>query len=139
MEQRDYLLRQIELMTQTLVALIRRLLGLKDLSEKETQRVTDEVLKEQLDISMTQIIETEPESIVELLTRHNGITISNVDLFADILVINAKARHNANQKLNLLVRALKLYEWIDMTGNTFSIERHQKINDIRMMIEDTAN
>ncbi len=138
MEQRDYLLRQIELMTQTLVTLIRRLLGLKDITEEEIQQSTDEVLKEQLDISITQVMEAEPNEIIDLLLKHKSINKSNIDLIADILFINAKAKHHANQKINLLERALKLYEWIDSTGNTFSIERHQKMNEIRLMIEDES-
>ena len=140
MEQRDYLLRQIEIMTQVLVNLIRRLLGLKDIYEEEVQQTTDEVLKEQLDLSIDKIINTEIDEIEELIFKRKGIHKSNIDLFAEILLINAKTKQNPEQKVNLLNKALRLLEWLDNTENTFSMERHKKMNEIQHLInENTKN
>lgn len=135
MEQRDYLLRQIELMTQTLVNLIRRLLGLKELNEEETQQATDEMLKENMGISLAEILSTAPDKIVDVILQQGGIHETNVDLFAEVLVINANASAEAERKRILLVAALELYNWLDNKTGTFSIERHQKMNDIRIQLE----
>ncbi len=134
MEQRDYLLRQIELMTQAFVSLIRRLLGLKELTEEETQQTTDEVLREHLDISITQILQTQLDEIVDFIIKRKGIHKSNIDLLAEILVINAKSRQETEQKVNLYKKALELYEWLDRSGDTYSMERHRKIKEIRYIL-----
>ena len=61
---------------------------------------------------------------------------SNVDLFAEVLMINAdKSEYAANRK-KLLERALILLEWVDKTGGVFSAERRQKIVDIRQKLEE---
>lgn len=139
MEQRDYLLRQIELMTQALVTLIRRLLGLKDIIEDEVEQITNETLSEYLDMSINQIMNTRAEELAEMMIQKNGINRSNLELFAEILVINAKAGKSRENQLSLLERALKLYQWIDNTGNTFSMERQQKMNEIQVLIENLKN
>lgn len=136
MEQRDYLLRQIELMTQAFVSLIRRLLGLKELKEEETEQTTDEVLKEQLDISISQVLETNYDELIDLFISKKGIHISNIELLADILVINARARKDTRQKTDLYKKALELYEWLDKKGDTYSIERHKKMNEIHYFLSD---
>lgn len=134
MEQRDYLLRQIEIMTQTLVNLIRRLLGLKEINEEEAQQATDEMLKDSLNLSITDILNTPLDEIVDLILNHEGTHESNIDLFAEILVINAKASNKEQRKIKLLERALELYNWLDKKTGTFSIERHQKMNEIKNLL-----
>lgn len=136
MEKRDYLLRQIELMTQAFVSLIRRLLGLKELNEEEVQQTTDEMLKEYLDISVRKIMQMEFHELVELISKKQGIHKSNLDLLAEIIVLNAESRQNTEEKTNLYRKALDLYEWIDKTGDTFSMERFRKMEEIRFLIAE---
>ena len=136
MEQRDYLLRQIELMTQAFVSLIRRLLGLKELTEEEIEQTTDEVLKEQLDMSISQVLENNYNKLVDLIISKKGIHIPNVELLAEILVINAHARKDAGQKTDLYKKALELYEWLDKKGDTFSMERHKKMKELRFLLSE---
>jgi hypothetical protein len=137
MEQRDYLLRQIEIMTQTLVNLIRRLLGLKEINEEDAQQATDEMLKDNLNLSITDILNTPLDEIVDLILSHEGTHETNIDLFAEILAINAKASTDAQRKRKLFERALELYSWLDRKSGTFSIERHQKMNEIKNYLAET--
>ena len=135
MEQSDYLLRQIHFMTQALVSLIRRLLGQKDIHENEIYNMTDEVLKEQLEISLEQVMNTQTDAIVDRIVGRKGMQETNTDLFADILVINAKARHRPEERVNLLIKALELYQWTDRSGNTYSQERQKKMDEIRVLLQ----
>jgi hypothetical protein len=135
MEQRDYLLRQIELMTQTLVNLIRRLFGLKEITEEEAEQATDEMLKESLDLSLTDILNQPLSKLVDVMLTHTGIHETNMDLLAEILVINAKATTEFTKKQQLLRRAQVIYEWLDQTSKTFSLDRHQKMREIQRMLE----
>ncbi len=134
MEQRDYLLRQIELMAETLANLIRRLLGLKEINEEEAQQATDEMLKENLQISISDIVNTPLDQIVDLILDREGIHETNIDLFAEILFLNAKASKDPLRKRKLYERSLELYEWLDRKSGTFSIERHQKMNEIKNLL-----
>ena len=134
MEQRDYLLRQIELMTQAFVSLIRRLLGLKELKEEEIEQTTDEVFTKQLDLSLSQVMEINLDEIVDFIISKKGIDLSNVDLLARILVINAYVREDAEQKADLYKKALELYEWSDKKSHTYSMERFRKMEEIRYLL-----
>jgi hypothetical protein len=136
MEQRDYLLRQIELMTQTLANLIRRLLGLNEITEEEAEQATDEMLKDNLNISINVILDTPLDKLVDLILKQENIHETNIDLFAEILVINAKASNDSKRKRKLFERANILYSWLDQKTGTFSIERHQKMNEIQNLMDD---
>lgn len=137
MEQRDYLLRQIQMMAQVIAALVRKLMGLKEQgTEEEIVQVTDEMLTEYFDTSLVEIVQTPLEKTVEQMIQNKKLHPSNVDLFAEVLMINAdKSEYAANRK-KLLERALILLEWVDKTGGVFSAERRQKIVDIRQKLEE---
>jgi hypothetical protein len=136
MEQRDYLLRQIEMMTQFLLALIRKLTGMKDNSPEEEQReVTDMMMKEQLDISLSDIAQIPVDEIADFIMNRKGIHQSNIDLFAEVLILNAKGGTDKEYRKLLLLRALELLQWEDRTSGVFSMERQQKINEVKVLLE----
>ena len=135
MEQRDYLLRQIELMAETLANLIRRLLGLKEINEEEAQQATDEMLKENLNISITEIMNTPLDKVADIIMEREGIHETNIHLFAEVLFLNAGVSKDPVRKRKLYERSLELYNWLDRKSGTFSIERHQKMNEIRNLLD----
>lgn len=137
MEQRDYLLRQIELMTQAIVALIRRLTGFKEdrsSSEEDIEQVTNEMLSGQMEMDLSDILEIPLEEISDRIINIKGIHLSNIELFAEVIYLNAKACLQTEKKVRLLMIALELYEYADRESGTFSIERHAKINDINSQL-----
>ena len=132
MQQRDYLMRQIEQMSKVLVALIRKLLGLKSVDlEEETIHSTNEVLQEQLNTSIDEILATPLKEVAEFITQLNGLDISNLELFADILVLNAKVYSDKTHQKKLFETGLELYNWADEKSSTFSMERQMKIRDVK--------
>ncbi len=135
MEQRDYLLRQLELMTQAMVALIRRLLGMKDPGhEEEAMQATDELLKEYLGTTLQEIIDVPAEKCIEFLVHEKKLHPSNVDLFAEMLVLNATLLSDLEQKKKLLKIALELLTWLDVNGKLYSMDRQQKIVEVRRLL-----
>lgn len=136
MEQRDYLLRQLQMMTQAIVALIRRLTGLKEQgSEEETRQVTDVMLKEYFETSLEEIIQTPTEESIQFLLQNKKLHPSVVDMFADVLILNANSESGKNDAKKLLSLALELLQWSDASSKTYSAERHQKITAIRKQLE----
>lgn len=141
MEQRDYLLRQIELMAQALAALIRRLTGLKDEYPEEgeaMEQVTNEMLAEHLGIDLSDILAVDLENFTEWITREKGIHISNLEAFAEVLILNARERTADEEKQQLNKAALALLSYVDEQGDTFSIERQLKINKLKNDTEPSA-
>lgn len=137
MEQRDYLLRQIQQMAQALVALIRKLTGLKEeSSEEEVQQTTNEMLKEQFNMELQDVMHLPVEEVADWIIEKKGLHKDNIELFADVLKLNAEARSNIHDKQKLLEAALGLYSYADKTGDTFSIERHKKMNEIKVLLEE---
>lgn len=135
MQQRDYLLRQIEQMSQVLVVLIRKLLGLKsDKVEEQTIQTTDEMLKEHFDISMDELLSISLEDVAEIITQKKGLSISNLELFAEVMVINAKACSDISEQIKLFEIGRELYQWTDDKSSTFSMERQLKMKEIEELI-----
>jgi hypothetical protein len=135
MEQRDYLLRQIEMMAQVLVALIRKLTGLKEEgSEEELHVDTNEMLKEHLDTDLDAIMKIQPDKLSKWILAKNGMDKKNLELFAEVLVLNAKAMTAGTESKKLLEAALTLYLWADKNGDTYSVERHSKMNEIKTLL-----
>jgi hypothetical protein len=124
------------MMAQVIVALIRKLTGLKDSgTEEELKQATDIMLKEYFDTSMAEIALTPIERIPEFLIHNKKLHPANADLFADVMIINADKKDDPSSRAQLYERALYLLEWIDKTGGTFSVERQQKMRDLRLKLE----
>jgi hypothetical protein len=137
MEQRDYLLRQIEMMTQFLMALIKRLMGLKSNdTEEDYKEVTNTMLKEQLDTSLEEILLIPVDEVADFIIQRKGIHQSNIDLFAEVLMINARVETKLKKKKELLIRAIELLEWADNTSGIYSMERHQKIINSKIRLQE---
>ena len=135
MEQSDYLLRQIEMMARALAALIRKLTGLKEEgSEEELHRDTNEVLKEQLDIRLDDIRKVPLEKIASWILAKKGMNRTNTELMAEVLMLNASVISDEKERSRLLQAALALYSWADKEDNTYSLERHKKMNEIKTML-----
>ena len=131
MQQRDFLMRQIEQMSQAFAALIRKLLGMKtENTEEETQMATNELLKDQLHTSIQELLNIPVGAISEFIVKEKGLDESNLEVFADVLVLNAKVKSIHTDQVKLYKIALEVYQWIDNKSRTFSMERQNKIREI---------
>ena len=135
MHQRDYLMRQIEQMSQALATLIRKLLGLKEEAEEEVAfKLTDELLKDQMKTSFDNILNLNIKEIPDFITKTEGLNGSNPELLAEIFMINAEITNDSDKKLRLLQTALELFYWSDRNSGTYSLERESKITHIEDQI-----
>jgi hypothetical protein len=136
MQQSDYLLRQIQQMTEALVSLIRQLLGLKNpAAEEEAWEATNEMLHEHLGINLDDILEIPSQNIVNTLLQQKSIDPSNLDLFSEVLILNARIYKNRPQQSNLLNAAREILIWSDQHSNTFSLRRQQLLDQIEKLEE----
>lgn len=140
MEKRDYLLRQIQQMAQALTALIRKLTGIKDEYPEEQERleqITNEMLRENFDFELNELMQIPIEEAGEWINKQKGIHVDNLELFAEILLLNAENHPDLNIKCNLLKMAICLLEYIDREGNIFSIERQSRIRKIKEEVAES--
>jgi hypothetical protein len=136
MEKRDYLMRQLELMTQALIGLIRRLTGMKELTEAEIETVTNVVLVENFNLTLSDILNAPTEKFTSLFAGHPGANTQNLELIADVLLINARSRVKILEKKELLLKSIDLLTWVDRAGKTFSMDRQARVSRIRDEIND---
>jgi hypothetical protein len=131
-EQQDFLLRQLQQMTQAIVALIRRLTGLKEQgTEEEMKQVTDIFLKEYFDTSLQEIAQLPLDKCIEFLTIDKKMHSSVADLFAEVLIANSTYESDKVKMKKLLEKALLILEWVDKSSGTFSQVRQEKMNAVR--------
>jgi hypothetical protein len=136
MEQKDYILREIEkigLMLRMLVEEIKRMKSTDtEVFEQQVEEQLDQVAEGmgfELEKSLT-LSETEFESYLMNLA---GYSISNLELLADLLF--AHGTGNAGpQRSDCLRSALRIYEASRRLDKTFSLEREEKIREIRSLL-----
>ena len=138
MEQRDYLMRQIEQMGRVLGKILADLIGLKQQGQvSEGMGIVEQTLKSELDIDIYELIKIPVDDFVETLKKDKNFADENLDSFADLLfhiagIFNQKG---GNQKAkDLFQRSLVIYEYLHETQNTYSFERFNKIQDFKKIL-----
>ena len=130
-EKRDYLMQQIEQMGQVLAQMLAYLLGIKgrgsaSLSLEEMRQQFDDRLNLPLDL----ILDTPREKIIELLTGKVKYMDRHLEKMGDVLNetgdLYLSAGHEKSAE-DLWAKALQIYEHLQETDKSFSMERMQKI------------
>jgi hypothetical protein len=136
MEQKDYLLREIEKIGILLHALFNSITGKGGsyalTMEKQFEEEKGMLLGEcglDLDVFLSlEVSETE-----QYISKFKGFNGSNIELLADILKETGMKTQTETSK-EYLQKALRLYELCNTIDNTFSIERADKIGEIKNAI-----
>jgi hypothetical protein len=139
MEKRDYLMQQIEQLGQVLARMLSFLLGIKNTGQAALS--LDEIrqtYRDQLDIPIELILETPAENLIEVLTEKVEFLDSHLERMGDILKETADIYHLASENesaTELYMKALLIYEHLQASGNAFSIERMDKIGELRNLLQ----
>jgi len=132
MEQKDYILREIEKIS----VLLRYLLGKIVPSDKSETIFTKEQLNrelaEELGIDLNELTKITPEAFIAELSRNEAFNLGNMELLADLFV--QAALNKMSNKIISLTHALELYQYIDKTGSTYSFERATKIQTVLKLL-----
>lgn len=132
MERRDYILREIEKIT----ILIKYLLGkYKPSRSKEEYQTTEKLIREEFkekhEKELEYFFNIDPKDFEQELIKSNGFSFENIELLADLFLTLGNDQFSDSQKY--LNKALELYEYIDNSSKTFSLERTNKINSIKLI------
>ena len=130
MEQTDFLLRQINKLTELLKKLLSDVLKLKDVGSFDRLTLIQTVLLEILHHDVDQIALLSNTELIELISDKK-ISPEGQKYLAEILNISAELSGSLN-KQKLLIKSMIIYENIlDKEKPDFSIELYSKIESLR--------
>jgi hypothetical protein len=135
MEQRDYLMRQIEQLGQVLARALARLLNLKQVPDAGLG--LDEirqVYRDELDLELELILATPVEEIVDWLNSRRQYMDRHLETMAVILEETADIMDHAGEHdpaLDLRKKCIAVYEYLQQSTGNYSIEWMTKIENLR--------
>ncbi len=137
MERRDYLITQIQQLGRFLQLLAEKLLGKSSsLNLEEEISKKQEEFKEVCGFEMSLLATPVFEELKEPLLNNNSYNPKNIELLADYMVMLADK--SVGSPLTFIHRvklnALQLYELIEVSEKTYSIERQKKMAGLKNKI-----
>ena len=137
MEQRDYLLREIEKIGAIIRAIRQRLFGEADeiaISVENQAEALKEMLLDEAYLDLDEILAMDTVASDEYLARHEGFNAANIELLARTLSeIGMTSAPPAS--FALLEKALQLYGICNLRDRTYSFEREAEISRIREVLQ----
>ena len=142
MEQKDYILREIEKIGMVLRAILKKLTGSSDNPaiqiEKQFEE-TKEMLASQMDFDLEDFIAQNEADSMHYLSQFKGINLENIESLAKVLM-QMGLQSDSTHKKTYLEKALNLFIYCNQTDKTFSFEREENIalitNELRVLSKD---
>jgi hypothetical protein len=133
MEQKDFILREIEKISVMLQYLIGKFIPSKTIQEQQTtEELINKELQEQYGNDLNFILNVNVTDFDSVFSKNKGFTFENIELLADLLF--TLGNNEYSKDLKYLNKALELYEYVDVKSKNYSIERANKINTLKNSI-----
>ena len=135
MEQRDYIIREIEKISTLLLGLIGKLKRIKSQVVFENERIDfKNEFEEGTGVSIDDIIAGDINKLKGVLTKENGFDFGNIDMLAELLYEFSLLMDRSDRR-EMLEKSIVLMEYVDQEGKIFSMDRKFRIEEIRKEIE----
>ncbi len=128
MEQRDYLLKQMEQLGRVLGMILAKLLDLKGNGTATTTAV-NQIFTEESGVDLAQLQAIEDSELVETLKREMNFDNANLEKLADIFLTMAEMTDDKP----LYKKSLAIYTYLERTEKTYSFERNLRIQKIESL------
>lgn len=131
MEQKDYLLREIEKIGQILRAILRRLTGSSEnlaIAIDKQMEDTAEMLKD-INFDLENFLSLSSTETQKYINNFQGFNIENLELLAKAIMQLSLTQNSAKKEIYLR-KALQLLEHCNRTDRTYSFDREFNINAI---------
>ena len=133
MQQKDFLLREIEKIGTLLRYLMGKLIPSSSIENtEETIQLINRELVENSDFNINEILSFSIKDFDEIFTQSKGYSFENIELLADLLYTIGNNQVTIN--IDHLKKALELYEYINEKSKTYSFERISKIEEIKKLL-----
>ena len=134
MRQDDYFLRQIDILGRILGKILTDLLKKKGTGEiMDSVEVTAQALKSELDIDLNSLLLVNNENLVEFLKTEKKFGEQHLEKMAELFFILGQDLKN-EKVLLFLEKSVIIYEYLNKTSSTYSLDRIHKIDKIKKMI-----
>ncbi|MEE4215953.1 MAG: hypothetical protein V2I34_12880 [Bacteroidales bacterium] len=131
MEQRDYILREIEKISVVILAILGKFKKIKSKKQFEDERsMIDSELKDSTGLTIESLLSVPEEDLISYLAGRKDFDTGNMELLAGLLVA-FEANMDRDEGRTLLKKAIGILEYIDRETRTFSMERSMKINELK--------
>lgn len=138
MEQRDYIMKEIEALGKMLGTMVKFLLGLKHgTSTAQGIEIVSQTLQSEVDLDLDMLLSIDPDNLIDyLLTNNKGFNEENLNKLAEILFTIAEYMPVEDPKRFLYYkRSLVIYEYLDKVQKTFSLDRHLRLEQIKNLLQ----
>ena len=126
MEQRDYILREIEKIGQMLLGILGKLrMQREDQEYAYGLTMADQEFEEETGITFSLLAGMNPSSLTAFFKNHPELQGENTELVADLIIEIAEQQKDETAKY--LQLAIRLLHMIDERDRTFSLERAEKL------------
>lgn len=133
MEQKDYLLREIEKFGMVLQAILSRLTGKggnSAITLESSFEANSELLLNETEFDLTGFIALNEPASGDYLARFKGMNTTNLDQLAEIL-FQLGMNEMTEKKSVLLKKSIQLFELSESIDKTYSIKRESRIREIK--------
>ena len=137
MRQEDFILREIQKISELLLGLIGKLIRKKEESIEETEAEIETGLAENFE-ALKDFFQLSAEEIIEIYKTTQSLTADNLELLANLLFemgVLAQSKGDSGRVETNLTKAIAIYEFIDAEGDTFSFMRNSKLNSAKEILE----
>ena len=136
MEQKDYLLREIEKIGRMIAAIWQKVFGEKEpFATAIDQQIeeTKEMLSNGANFDLDKFMTLKVEETNEYLNSFEGFNAENIESLARLIAQIGLSEKSQKAK-KYLEKALQLYELCNLKDKTYSLERNARINNIKQII-----
>ena len=138
MEQRDYLMRQIDQLGQALAKALAGLLGLEKPSQiNEAIKTTNQFLKNELALDIEDLVAIPSADFINILIIEKKFTIESLRKLADILLFIADNSSNEKEQTTrnkLYSKCLIILEYLEKTETTCFFDQKMIIERIKNIL-----
>ncbi|HNQ67321.1 MAG TPA: hypothetical protein PKN32_03000 [Bacteroidales bacterium] len=131
MEQKDYILREIEKIGQIISSIRQKLFGGQEntsiIAEKDD---VNEMLLKEINFDLDKFLKLNSDDSNEYLSKFVGFNIENIEFLAE-LISQIGFNDKSEQSKKYLEKSLQLYELIIFKSKTYSFDREMKIQIIK--------
>jgi hypothetical protein len=138
LEQKDYILREIEKIGLIISSIRQKLFGGKEnISLTIENKINDvsEMLLEESDFNLNKFLSLSIQESNEYISNFKGFSNENIELLADS-IFQICSMDNTSDSKKYLEKALQLYELCNMKSKTFSFKRENKIATIKNTLKN---
>jgi len=132
-EQKDYILREIEKIGMIISAIRQKLFGGKEnLSVTIEKQLMDvkEMLLSGTNFDLDKFLSLNIEDSNEYISSFKGFSVENIELMAEC-ISQIGFSDNSSVSKKYLEKALQLYEFCNLKSKTYSLEREKNIETIK--------